>query len=185
MNKRQAKRGQFLISEPSMEDLNFKRSVLLITEHNNNESIAFILNQPTKLSVNDLIDDFPDFNTKIHIGGPVEKNTLHFIHSLGSKIDQSVAVSDNLYWSGNFETLKTLIRNGEVKESEVKFFIGYSGWSSGQLEYELQENAWIVINSDSSIALNNNDKRLWRKFIKQMDKDLAIWHNMPDDPELN
>ena len=70
MNKRQAKRGQFLISEPSMEDLNFKRSVLLITEHNNNESIAFILNQPTKLSVNDLIDDFPDFNAKIHIGGP-------------------------------------------------------------------------------------------------------------------
>ena len=67
----------------------------------------------------------------------------------------------------------------------MKFFIGYSGWSSGQLEYELQENAWIVINSDSSIALNNNDKRLWRKFIKQMDEDLAIWHNMPDDPELN
>ena len=136
MENRQPKRGQFLVSEPNMQDLNFKRSVLLLTEHNHNESIAFIINQTTKLSVNDLIEDFPKFNAKVHIGGPVEKNTLHFIHSLGDKIDQSVAVSENLYWSGNFETLKTLIRNGEVKESEVKFFSGYSGWSPDQLEDE-------------------------------------------------
>ena len=105
------KKGRLLISEPSMLDANFKRSVLLLTEHNDNESIAFILNQPTKIKIHDLFEDFPSFDANVHIGGPVEKNTLHYIHSLGDKIDNSIPISDNLYWSGSFDTLKKLIKN--------------------------------------------------------------------------
>ena len=70
------KKGRLLISEPSMLDSNFKRSVLLLTEHNDNESIAFILNQPTKIKIHDLFEDFPSFDANVHVGGPVEKNTL-------------------------------------------------------------------------------------------------------------
>lgn len=179
------KKGRFLISEPNMMDLNFKRSVLLLTEHNENESIGFILNQPTKILVHELFEDFPTFNSNVHIGGPVEKNTLHFIHTLGDKIENSISVTNELYWSGNFETLRSLIKNGEVHESEVRFFIGYSGWSSGQLEHELNENSWIVSTGDTNIALKNNNNSMWRNFIKKMDKEYAIWSNMPEDPELN
>ena len=81
--------------------------------------------------------------------------------------------------------VKALIKAGELKESEIKFFLGYSGWSSGQLEHELQDQSWIVVNSNPSIALERNDKKMWQDFIKKMDTDYAIWHTMPDDPELN
>ena len=79
------KKGRLLISEPSMLDLNFKRSVLLITEHNDNESIAFILNQPTKIKIHDLFEDFPSFDANVHVGGPVEKNTLHSLFLGGDR----------------------------------------------------------------------------------------------------
>lgn len=185
MNRIHPKKGKFLISEPSMQDNNFKRSVLLLTEHNADESIGFILNQPTNLIVSDIIKDFPSFNANVYIGGPVERNTLHFIHSLGKKIDNSLPISDGLYWSGNFDTLKSLINKDQLKDSEIKFFLGYSGWSSGQLDYELEEHAWIVVDGNSSLALEKNDNKMWQNIIKSMDKDYAIWHTMPDDPELN
>ena len=179
------KKGRLLISEPSMFDSNFKRSVLLITEHNHNESIAFILNQPTKIKIHDLFEDFPSFDANVHVGGPVEKNTLNYIHSLGDKIDNSIPISDNLYWSGNFETLKKLIKNKEVNATEIRFFVGYSGWNPGQLEHELSEKSWIVCNKNVKHLLHINDKHMWRDFIKKMNKEYAIWSNMPEDPELN
>lgn len=179
------KKGRLLISEPNMLDSNFKRSVLLLTEHNDNESIAFILNQPTKIKIHDLFEDFPSFDANIHVGGPVEKNTLHYIHSLGDKIDKSIQISENLYWSGNFDTLKDLIKNNKVKTTEIRFFIGYSGWSPGQLELELNDNAWIVCHEDTYHLFDSNDKHMWRDFIRKMDKDYAIWSNMPEDPNLN
>lgn len=185
MNHKHLKRGKFLLSEPSMQDKNFKRTVLLITEHNENESIGFIINRPTKYKVSEIIEDFPQFSSPIYVGGPVETNTLHFIHSLGDRIEQSIPISHGLYWSGNFETVKSLIKQRKVNESEIKFFLGYSGWSAGQLEYELQENAWILTNTKSNIALEKSDNKLWQKLVKTLDKDYAIWHNMPDDPELN
>jgi len=178
-------KGRLLISEPNMLDSNFKRSILLLTEHNDTESIGFILNQPTKIKIHELFEDFPTFDGNVHVGGPVEKNTLHYIHSLGDKIDKSIQITDNLYWSGNFDTLKELIKSKKVDASEIRFFVGYSGWSSGQLEHELEENAWIVSNKDPKYLLKNSDKNMWRDFIKKMDEEYAIWSNMPEDPNLN
>jgi len=132
-----------------------------------------------------LFEDFPSFDANVHVGGPVEKNTLHYIHSLGDKIENSIPISDNLYWSGNFETIKDLIKNKEVSATEIRFFVGYSGWSPGQLEHELNEKSWIVCNENVKHLLDNNDKQMWRDFIKKMDKEYAIWSNMPEDPELN
>ena len=89
MKKLKPKTGRLLISEPSMSDTNFQMSVLIITQHNQDETIGFILNQQTSFKINDLIDNFPKFDAKIYIGGPVEKNSLHFIHTLGNKIKNS------------------------------------------------------------------------------------------------
>jgi putative transcriptional regulator len=184
MKKLKPKTGRLLISEPSMSDTNFQMSVLIITQHNQDETIGFILNQQTSFKINDLIDNFPKFDAKIYIGGPVEKNSLHFIHTLGNKIKNSVQLTDNLYWSGSFEDLIFLIENGEVNSNQIRFFAGYSGWSSDQLEQELETDSWIVANSDS-INLEGNDKKLWRNFLKTMNKEYAIWSNMIEDPSLN
>ena len=185
MKRLKPRKGSLLITEPNMLDPNFKRSVILLTDHNETESIGFSLNQPTKLVINDLIDDFPSFNAHVYIGGPVQKDTLHFIHSLGNLIDGSINVGENLYWSGNFQTLMELISEKKIFSSQIRFFAGYSGWEAGQLERELEEQAWIVASGNSEIALRKNNKKLWKNFISQMDKEYAIWANMPEDPSLN
>ena len=124
-----------------MLDQNFKRSVILLTDHNEIESVGFILNQPTKLDINDLIDGFPYFDAPVYIGGPVQKDTLHFIHSKGDLIDDSVHVKENLYWSGNFQTLMKLVVEKKIFSSQIRFFAGYSGWGPGQLEDEIKQNS--------------------------------------------
>lgn len=178
-------KGRLLISEPSMGDINFKRAVILLTEHNESESIGFVLNQPTKISINDLISNFPYFDSPVHIGGPVQRETLHFVHSLGDKIDGSIKIGEELYWSGNFKTLKQLVSDKAIYTSQIRFFAGYSGWGAGQLDKELAEQSWIVAPGNCEIALRQNNNELWKSFISKMDKDYAIWSNMPDDPSLN
>ena len=109
---------------------------------------------------------------------------MHFIHTLGDKIENSVHITENLYWSGNFQTLMSLINEGKVSSEQVRFFAGYSGWSAGQLDYELESDSWIVANSNK-INLDKNDKKLWRDCLKNMNKEYAIWSNMTEDPSLN
>lgn len=184
MRKLKPKTGRLLISEPNMNDSNFKRSVLILAQHNQEETIGFILNQQTRFKINDLIEDFPNFDARIYIGGPVDKNSLHFIHTLGDKIENSVQITDKLYWSGNFQTLTSLIREGKVSDNQVRFFAGYTGWSAGQLDYELESDSWIVARSEK-INLHQSDKKLWRNYLKNMNKEYAIWANMPEDPSLN
>ena len=81
--------------------------------------------------------------------------------------------------------LKELIKNKEVNPNDIRFFVGYSGWSTGQLEHELEENAWIVSNEDPKLLFDKNNKYMWRDFIRKMDEEYAIWLNMPENPELN
>lgn len=184
MRKLEPKKGRILISEPNMTDDNFKRTVLILAQHNQNESIAFILNKKTEFNINDVIEHFPKFDSNIYIGGPVERNKLHFIHTLGKKIDDSIQISENLFWSGNFENLKDLVKKGKVKKNQVRFFAGYSGWSAGQLNFELESDSWIVAKSDL-INLDDNQEKIWRDCVKKLDKDYAIWSNMNEDPTLN
>ena len=184
MKKLKPKTGRLLISEPNIDDTNFKRSVLILAQHNQEETIGFILNQQTRFKISDFIENFPNFDACIYIGGPVETHSLHFIHTLGDKIENSAHITDNLYWSGNFETLTALIRKGKVSNNQVRFFAGYSGWSAGQLDYELESDSWIVAHSEK-INLHTSDKKLWRNYLKSMNKEYAIWANMPEDPSLN
>lgn len=185
MKKIKPQIGRLLISDPDMTDLNFERSVLIITEHNEHETIGFVINQATKIKINDLFEDFPEFNSEVSIGGPVQKNSLHFIHTLGEQIEGSLPISENLYLSGDFDTLKKLIKNKEIQAEQIRFFIGYSGWSAGQLEMEIEEESWIVVPENEKIVLEKSTKKTWRNLIRKMDEDYAIWSNLIQDPTLN
>ena len=177
-------KGKLLISDPNMIDPNFKRSVILVTNHDKKESVGLILNQPTQVKINDVIDNFPSFNASIYIGGPVQKNTLCFIHSLKDKIKESHYIGNDLYWSGDFQTLKKIIIQQKIHKNQVRFFAGYSGWGAGQLEMEINEESWIIESYNSKLILQDNNK-LWHSFISKMNKKYSFWINMPEDPSLN
>ena len=179
------KTGDLLISEPFLPDPNFVRSVILLTEHGTGGSLGFVLNQLSDMTLEDLGDEFQNLDTPVYIGGPVEQNTLHFIHTVGDKIERSVKVNDNLNWGGDlFEMLK-LIRLGIVKNAQVRFFLGYSGWSKGQLKSELNANTWIQISDYKDELLDIPPATLWREVLKQKGGKLKAISNYPIDPRLN
>jgi putative transcriptional regulator len=184
-NNKVARQGRILISEPFLSDTYFHRSVVFLTEHSDEGSVGFVLNKPVDLSVNDVLNDFPEIDAEISIGGPVNTNTIHFIHTVGETIPNSVRVTGDIYWGGDFETLKTLIREGKVHSNQVRFFLGYSGWSPKQLENELSENAWLVAEMDQDIIMKGPDHGLWKETLSRLGSKFRTWINFPDNPSLN
>ena len=176
--------GRILISEPLLSDAYFKRSVILITEHSDQGAVGFVLNKPIEIPLNEILADFPDFEAEVYVGGPVAKDTVHFLHTLGNLVPDSVHVIDNIYWGGDFDVLKELIGEGMVKKDQVRFFLGYSGWSPKQLEDEIAENAWIVAEVDPK-KLMFADKNIWKKTLENLGKKYKIWSNFPENPAMN
>ena len=176
--------GRVLISEPLLNDSYFKRSVVLLTEYSGDGAVGFVLNKPIDLPINEVIDDFPKFNATIYVGGPVAKDSIHFLHTLPELIPNSVHVKDNIYWGGDFERIKELISEGLIKSSQIRFFLGYSGWSPKQLEGEIENNAWLIseINSEK---IMQPDHSLWTKTLEELGEKYKIWTNCPENPSLN
>lgn len=177
-------KGKLLIAEPFIGDKNFERSVIILCEHNDRGSFGLVLNQKTELILDDVIDgvygDLP-----LYLGGPVEQNTLHFIHRLGDEIEGTIDIGNGLFWSGNFESVKTLINIGKIKDADIRLFIGYSGWASQQLENEMKQNSWIVSDSDVDLIFNTPSNEFWRAVLRRMGGEYKVLSNYPTDPRLN
>jgi putative transcriptional regulator len=184
--KKVIKPGQLLLSEPFMLDENFRRTVVLVCEHNNlNGTVGLIINKPINLRLNDVVEDFPPFKAKIYLGGPVGTDTLQFLHGLGDEIEGSVKISDHLYWGGNFEQLKMLFKAGKISQNDVRFYLGYSGWSFGQLDQELQDNSWIITSATYQLIFQVPVESLWKEAMKNMGGIYDTMSKYPENPILN
>jgi putative transcriptional regulator len=178
-------KGRILISEPFLNDIYFKRSIILLTEHNAEGSIGFVLNKPVNMKIDEIIIDFPAFDCNISVGGPVSTNTVHYIHTLGELIPNSVKVHENLYWGGDFDFLKELIKEGAITKNQVKFFLGYSGWSPNQLKDELEQNSWLVCNMAANKIMDNKMDEIWQQVLKSLGEKYKMWINSPENPSMN
>ncbi|RYY35962.1 MAG: YqgE/AlgH family protein [Sphingobacteriaceae bacterium] len=185
LNSISAAAGRLLISEPFMMDPNFKRSVILLTEYSVDGAMGFVLNHQSDYLLGDILPDVSYSELPVYEGGPVAKNTLHFIHRCPDKISNGIEIWENIYWGGDFEEVKELINNYQLNEDEIKFFTGYSGWTQGQLDEELVEDTWIVANSINADMLFNNDQNLWREVVKSLGNRYAHIANFPENPSLN
>ncbi|MBC8110948.1 MAG: YqgE/AlgH family protein [Verrucomicrobia bacterium] len=177
--------GKLLIAEPFLGDPNFERSVILICQHDEQGSFGLTLNQTTNLYLKDVLKDEIYAHIPIYQGGPVEKNTLHFIHNLGNLVEDTIQIAEDLYWSGDFEQVKTLLNIGKITEEDIRFFVGYAGWSAGQLAGELTQNAWIVTDAEADFIFNTPAEQCWRAILKKMDGKYKAIANYPKDPRLN
>jgi len=179
-------KGKLLISEPLLNESYFRRSVVLLTEHINSGSHGFILNKPVDLKLSEALPDFVNVDFPLYLGGPVQKDSIYYIHTLGNKLEGSTKIFNGLYYGGDFETMKTLIMNGKATQQQVKFFVGYSGWASRQLDQELQHNSWIVADGDLKIAMSDdNHNQTWSSVLRSMGAEFAILSNFPEDRSMN
>lgn len=182
-NNIQPATGKILISEPLLADNIFSRSVVYLIDDINNSHMGFILNLKSGMYLHDALDGFKDTGIELFLGGPVEPDVIHFIHSFGN-IEESQEIGNNLYFGGELDQLREYVNKGIANKTNTKFFLGYSGWTKGQLCEEINNNAWLVAETDNGIVFRDEEK-LWVKSLNFVDKRYQIWKNFPINPDLN
>lgn len=184
-NKIKPEKGRLLISEPFLPDPNFERTVVLLCEHNEEGSFGFVLNKPSILKVNEVMEELANVDNLVFVGGPVQQDTLHFIHRNAS-LENAVEIVERIYWGGAFENLMLLLETRQIAASDVRFFLGYSGWGPGQLEEELDQDSWIVCDYvTDQLLFDTGSDIMWRKALENMGGRFSMYSNYPVDPRLN
>jgi len=178
--------GILLIAEPFLKDPNFSRTVVFLCDHQDEGSFGFVINRVFGHTLNELMNDLDELKLPVFYGGPVQMDTIHFLHQYPDKIPAGIEIAHGIYWGGDFEVVKELVSNYQLTEDEIKFFTGYSGWTAGQLEQELRENTWIVTDKFSTDTLfKHNEQNLWKDVVRGMGNRYAHIANFPENPELN
>lgn len=179
-------KGDLLISEPYLPDPNFERTVILLCEHDDNGSFGFVLNKKSHTSLPELVEEAEGFDSEVFVGGPVQQNTLHFLHNTPATLKGDREIVEGVFWGIDFEGLLSAINTHQVEQDRVKFFIGYSGWSPGQLQEELEAKSWIVYKKATpELVFNRNPDELWQEALKSMGGKYRVISNYPTDPRLN
>lgn len=183
LNKLNPKVGRVLISSPSLIDMYFRKSLVLITEQAEDSTVGYILNKYSGVTLDSIVTDFKVPNIEVFIGGPVGQDMLNFIHS-NPKIDDCLKICDGIYWGGDFEHIEKLMIAGELKADQIKFFVGYCGWVPDQLKEELTSRTWIVLEENSVPNMLSKDCD-WDDVVDNLDDSYKLWKNYPEDPFMN
>ena len=167
-------KGQLLVATPGLLDPNFFRTVILILEHGEEGAVGVVLNRPSDY---DVVSTLPDWEKRaaappvVFVGGPVSEGTAICLGRVGGEDGISVVDASR--------------DPDDLAAREVRFFSGYAGWSRGQLEDEIDEGAWIVVEADPDDALDDEPELLWSRVLERQGGRLALLARYPDDPSAN
>jgi len=185
-NDAEPTKGSLLISEPFLNDQYFSRSVIFLCDHNEQGSFGFVLNNYIDAELHDIVGELPDIQTRISVGGPVDTSNLFFVHALGDEVPDSLEIIDGLYIGGRFEVVKSLIAENPEKAKKIRFFIGYSGWDAEQLQSEMEEKSWIVLNSvKQSTVLDTKNDDIWQSIMRDLGGKFKVMSEFPKNPSDN
>ena len=154
-------RGRLIIASPLLQDPNFDRTVVLITEHDEEGAMGLVLNRPSDQTVSDAVPDLtwaaPDEDDFVHIGG---------------------LETEAIKRRRGFELLELAIRRARI-------YAGHAGWGPGQLEDEIAEDAWIVETPRREELFSEDPESLWAAVLRRKGREFALLSTMPPDPSLN
>lgn len=178
-------KGVLLISDPFLKDPNFKRSVVLLCEHNEEGSFGLVINRTITQTLDELMNNLDGFKVPVFYGGPVQMDTLHFLHELPDAIPGSQEIAGNIYWGGDFDIVMSMLKKGTLDLSKIRFYLGYSGWGDGQLKEELTEKSWLTVNATRKLIFQTETDMIWKEAVKSMGGRFEQLVNYPIDPQLN
>ena len=179
------KPGDILIAKPFFQDDYFKRSVVYISEHQKEGSLGFVLNKPHGLLLKDIFPHLKNGNFPLFEGGPVSPNQLFYTHTLGLKLTDSKEITKGVYWGGDFFELCHLIEHRKISSKQIRFYIGYSGWTEGQLDIELQNESWLSGNSDYDELVQTQPDDMWGNELSKINPGYKAFSDFSFDPSLN
>jgi putative transcriptional regulator len=178
------KAGALLISEPFNSEQSFKRTVVLISQHDDRGTIGFVLNKPTDLSVNQVLDDFPEFDAPVYWGGNTRLDSVYYVHTIPD-LKGALPIANGLYWGGDFEQLKVMVESKVISPKQIKFIAGYAAWEGKLLEKEIKKNNWWVAEADEQSTLIDPAEGLWGKVLQRTGHVYGIMNDFPEDPGTN
>lgn len=185
-NRRKARRGRVLLADPFAQDDYFGRSVVYLCEHNADGSFGFVINNYIDTNLWEIAKNFPKTDSEVSVGGPVETQNIFFLHTVGNLLEGAMEIEDGIFMGGNYDELLNLIAENKVADHQVRFFLGYSGWSKQQLEEEINEYAWIVAPVLNPLEIMDSTiPNLWEFFMKREGKNYEIFTKFPKDIQLN
>jgi len=190
LNSLNLEKGRVIISDPFLNDDYFSKSVIFLCETNEKGAFGLVLNNYIDENLSDLMFKFKNIDCKefkISLGGPVDIDSIYYIHTRPDLIPDSIKVHQNIYLGNgkDFNQIAELIKLNLISNSEIKFCLGYSGWTPGQLEEELNRNSWFVANISQKTLMEYHESDLWKKTLEQMSAKHRVISNFPLNPMLN
>jgi putative transcriptional regulator len=181
-------KGSLLIANPVLPDPNFSRTVILLCDHDEQGSFGLVINRSTQLKAPDLflnINILKSYNEKIYLGGPVSQSMVFFLcrsPSAAGKLDE---ICSGVYLGSNLETLKSLYSSLENPEQDIRFYLGYSGWSGGQLAEEMEQNSWLVQRANEQFIFLDSENLIWPKAVNSLGEKYQYLMKAPVNPQWN
>lgn len=181
-------KGSLLIANPVLPDPNFSRTVILLCDHDEQGSFGLVINRSTQLKAPDLflnINILKSYNEKIYLGGPVSQSMVFFLcrsPSAAGKLDE---ICSGVYLGSNLETLESLYSSLENPEQDIRFYLGYSGWSGGQLAEEMEQNSWLVQRANEQFIFLDSESLIWPKAVNSLGKKYQYLTKAPVNPQWN
>ena len=180
--------GSLLISEPMMEDNYFSRSaILVLDEPEEGGHFGLILNKPTEMTLNDLMPEWEEGKrVPIFCGGPVDLQRMFLLHTLGEKLGSNIEVLPGIYVGADLDKIIDYIEEGGEVDGNLRFFLGYCGWSPGQLAGEIEGKTWAVnALPQCNNLLKGEGNSYWSREVKDLGEDFRGWLLVPTNPSLN
>ncbi len=182
------KGGDLLISEPMLDEPYFKRGVVLLLEEDENSGhVGLVLNNKTPVTLFDL---FPEWkaarNIPIFCGGPVEADRLFMLHSHPDLFKDSIEVANGIYVGAKLDDILDYINTVPNAGEGIRFFLGYSGWTKGQLTSEILRNTWALnpMPSSKELLVGSGDE-YWRRAVENLGQKYKSWLIVPSNPQFN
>ena len=177
--------GILLIADPFLKDPNFLRTVVFLCEHKEEGSFGFVLNRQYENTLDELIPELEGHKIPVFYGGPVQIDTIHFLHQYPVEIPGGQEVLKGVFWGGDFDAVINFTKNEEFDKDKIRFYIGYSGWGEGQLNTEMKEKTWLTVKAARKLVFHVDYTAIWKDALKTLGGDYEMMVNFPIDPQLN
>ena len=169
------------MAEPFADEKAFKRAAIVLADHSEADgTVGFIINKPIRMPVGAVVKGLSGFKADIYFGGPVQTDTLHYIHRKGDLINGSIPVKGDLFWGGDFDQVRFCIQNELITADDIRFMVGYTGWEVGQLDSEMDAGCWWSVEHDDNYIFNTPADDVWRTALALEGEHLEVIAQMPE-----
>lgn len=182
--------GHFLLAADHLKDPNFFQSVILMLEHTEETAMGLIVNRPMAIPLQEALGEVigdKEGQSPIFCGGPVERTSMFIMHNCADLASADRTICEGIYVSGSSDSFDQLLQESEATERERLFrvYCGYSGWSAGQLEQEIDRGDWLSIPATSAQVFQSDPYELWEQCVQDLKVQHRILPHHVSDPEMN